>query len=72
MIDIKLIRENPDLVKEKIKKREMNLDSIVDEIREVDAAKREQLGKVEAMKAEQNAAHRSKKQAEMQARSWQK
>ena len=30
--------------------------SIVDEIREVDAAKREQLGKVEAMKAEQNAA----------------
>ena len=56
MIDIKLIRDNPDEVKAKIKKREMNLDSIVDEIREVDAAKREQLGKVEAMKAEQNAA----------------
>ncbi|MBR2175848.1 MAG: serine--tRNA ligase [Clostridia bacterium] len=56
MIDIKLIRDNPDEVKAKIKKREMDLDSIVDEIREVDAAKREQLGKVEAMKAEQNAA----------------
>lgn len=56
MIDIKLIRDNPDEVKAKIKKREMDLDSVVDEIREVDAAKREQLGKVEAMKAEQNAA----------------
>ena len=56
MIDIKLIRDNPDEVKARIKKREMNLDSVVDEIREVDAAKREQLGKVESMKAEQNAA----------------
>ena len=35
MIDIKLIRDNPDEVNEKIKKREMDLDSIVDEIREV-------------------------------------
>jgi len=56
MIDIKLIRENPDVVKAKIKKREMDLDSIVDEIIAVDAEKREQMGKVEAMKAEQNAA----------------
>ena len=56
MIDIKYLREKPDEVKERIKKREMNLDSIVDEILAVDAEKREQLGKVEAMKAEQNAA----------------
>ncbi len=56
MIDIKLIRENPDEVKAKIKKREMDLDGIVDEIREIDSKKREQLGKVESMKAEQNAA----------------
>ncbi len=56
MIDIKLIRENPDVVKAKIKKREMDLDSIVDEIIKVDAEKRAQLGKVESMKAEQNAA----------------
>ncbi len=56
MIDIKMLRDNPDEVKARIKKREMNLDSVVDEIREVDAAKREMLGKVEAMKAEQNAA----------------
>ena len=56
MIDIKLIRDNPDEVKARIKKREMDLDSVVDAIREVDAEKRAQLGKVEAMKAEQNAA----------------
>lgn len=56
MIDIKLLREQPDEVKAKIRKREMNLDSVVDEILSVDADKREQLGKVEAMKAEQNAA----------------
>ncbi len=56
MIDIKLIRDNPDEVKARIRKREMDLDSIVDQIREVDVQKREQLGKVEAMKAEQNAA----------------
>ncbi len=56
MIDIKLIRDNPDEVKAKIKKREMDLDGIVDEIREIDSKKREQLGKVESMKAEQNAA----------------
>ena len=30
MIDIKLIRDNPDEVKARIKKREMNLDSVVD------------------------------------------
>ena len=56
MIDIKLLREKPDEIKAKIKKREMNLDSVVDEIIAVDAQKREQMGKVEAMKAEQNAA----------------
>ena len=56
MIDIKYLREKPDEVKERIKKREMDLDNIVDEILSVDAKKREMLGKVEAMKAEQNAA----------------
>ena len=56
MIDIKLIREKPDEVKARIRKREMDLDTVVDEIIEVDAKKRELLGRVEAMKAEQNAA----------------
>ena len=56
MIDIKYLREKPEEVKARIKKREMDLDNVVDEILEVDSAKREQMGKVEAMKAEQNAA----------------
>ena len=58
MIDIKLIRTNPDLVKANIKKREMNLDSVVDEILEIDAKRRELTGSTEAMKAEQNACRR--------------
>ena len=32
MIDIKLIREKPDYVKAAIKKRQMDLDGVVDEI----------------------------------------
>ena len=32
MIDIKYLREKPDEIKARIKKREMDLDSIVDEI----------------------------------------
>lgn len=56
MIDIKLIRETPDEVKTRIKKREINLDGIVDEILEIDARRREEMGRLEAKKAEQNAA----------------
>ena len=56
MIDIKYLREKPEEIKARIKKREMNLDSVVDEILTVDAQKREQMGRIEAMKAEKNAA----------------
>ena len=55
MLDIKLIRTNPDLVKANIKKREMDLDHVVDEILDLDTKRRELTGKVEAMKAERNA-----------------
>lgn len=54
MIDIKLLREQPDEVKAKIKKREKNLDDVVDQILELDAQRREKLGQLEAMKAEKN------------------
>lgn len=54
MIDIKLLREQPDEVKAKIKKREKNLDDVVDQILELDAQRREKLGQAEAMKAEKN------------------
>ena len=56
MIDIRLIRKTPDEVKAKIKKREINLDGIVDEILEIDARRREEMGRLESKKAEQNAA----------------
>ena len=56
MIDIKYLREKPEEIKARIKKREMDLDTVVDEILVVDAQKREQMGRIEAMKAEQNAA----------------
>ena len=55
MVDIKLIRSDAEGVKAKIKKREMNLDGIVDQILEIDAQRREVTAQVEAKKAEQNA-----------------
>lgn len=56
MLDIKLIRSNPDLVKAAAKKREFDADRMIEEILKIDAERREVTGKVEAMKAEQNTA----------------
>lgn len=56
MIDIKLIRENPAQVIEKIKKRNMDVSQLIDEILCIDAKRRDLLGRTEAMKSEQNAA----------------
>ena len=55
MIDIKLIRSNPDLVKENIKKKfqEEKL-SLVDEVLKLDIRNREIKGEVEALRAERN------------------
>ena len=55
MLDIKMIRTDGEKVKERIRKREMNLDSIVDEILDIDKKRRELTGEVESKKAEQNA-----------------
>ena len=41
MLDLKLIRTNPDEVKAAIHKRELNLDETVDKILEIDARRRE-------------------------------
>ena len=56
MLDLKMIRTEPDKVKAAIQKREMNLDSVIDEILKIDVDRRAVTGKVEAKKAEQNAA----------------
>lgn len=56
MLDIKLIRSNPDFIKECVKKRNFNGDEIVDNILEIDKKRRAIIGQVEAMKAQQNKA----------------
>lgn len=56
MLDIKLIRENPDLVKKAMKSRNENLDAEIDEILSLDIRRRELTAKAEGMKAKQNAA----------------
>ena len=56
MLDIKLIRENPDLVKKAMKTRNKDMDALVDEIIEIDVKRRELASKRDSLKAEQNAA----------------
>lgn len=56
MLDIKLIRSNPEQVKAAAKKREFDADQMIEDILKIDAQRREVTGRVEAMKAQQNAA----------------
>lgn len=56
MLDIKLIRENPDLVKRAMKTRNKDMDALVDEILAIDARRRELSSKRDQLKARQNAA----------------
>ena len=55
MLDIKVIRNNPDAVKQAMKTRNMDADAIIDEILDIDVLRRKITGEVEAKKAEQNA-----------------
>ena len=56
MLDIKLIRENPDLVKRAMKTRNKDMDALVDEILAIDARRRELSSKRDQLKARQTAA----------------
>lgn len=56
MLDIKLIRENPEKVKAAMKTRNKDMDALVDEILEIDAKRRELMQVTDAMKQEQNTA----------------
>ena len=56
MLDIRLIRENPDMVKAAMKTRNKDMDALVDEVLAIDAERRELTAKADALKAEQNAA----------------
>ncbi len=53
MIDIKMIRENPDLLKDGLKRRQMN-PSVVDKLAELDEQRRALLTESEELKAERN------------------
>ena len=54
MLEIKFIRENPDLIKEGARKKKINVD--IDRLLEVDEKRRKLLLKSETLKAEKNAA----------------
>ena len=55
MLDIKFIRNNPEVVKQAVRNRNGNLDDEIDRVVEIDAKRREVISKVEALKAQQNA-----------------
>ncbi|MEI2988841.1 MAG: serine--tRNA ligase [Oscillospiraceae bacterium] len=54
MLDIKIIRENPDKVKAALKTRNADYDSYIDEILEIDEKRRKLSTETDALKAEQN------------------
>ena len=56
MIDIKLIRENPELVKLAMRNRNNDMDAQIDELVSIDEKRRELMSRMESMKSEQNAA----------------
>ncbi len=59
MLDIRLIREEPEKVKELLGRKEFDASEIVDRILKLDVRRRELISSGEAMKAEQNAASKS-------------
>lgn len=56
MLDIKIVRTNPDKVKAAVRSRNKNMDKEIDEVIEIDNKRRELLGKSDAMKQKQNLA----------------
>ncbi len=56
MLDIKVLRENPEKVKQAMKTRNKNMDALVDEILEIDVERRALIAKTDELKAKQNAA----------------
>ncbi len=56
MLDIKVIRENPEKVKAAMKSRNKDMDALVDEVLAIDVERRELMTKTDAFKQEQNEA----------------
>ena len=56
MLDIKMVRANPDLVKQAMKTRNKDMDAQVDRVIAIDAERRELSAKADGVKARPNAA----------------
>ena len=56
MLDIKVIRENPEKVKAAMKTRNKDMDSLIDEVLAIDVERRALMTKTDALKQEQNEA----------------
>ena len=56
MLDIKLVRSQPDMVKAAMKSRNKDYDSQIDEVLQLDSKRRDALAQAEAKKCKQNAA----------------
>lgn len=56
MIDLKLIRTEPQRIKDAIRKREQNLDAVIDAILALDEQRRQLISQTDEMKAQQNLA----------------
>jgi seryl-tRNA synthetase len=54
MLDIKLIREKPDFVRERLATRGAGDEGRIDEVLELDERRRKLLAEVEALKAQRN------------------
>ncbi len=54
MLDIRLIRTEPEAVKDAIHKRELDYDGVIDKIIELDEARRVLTGEIDTLKAAQN------------------
>ena len=55
MLDIKIVRQDPERVKQAVKNRQGNLDKEIDELLAIDVQRREIISAVEELKAKQNA-----------------
>lgn len=55
MLDIKVIRDDPERVKAAMKSRNSNMDAVIDAVLAIDNDRRAVIGRAEAMKARQNA-----------------
>ncbi|NLN81587.1 MAG: serine--tRNA ligase [Clostridiales bacterium] len=58
MLDIKLVRTDPEMVKQAMRSRNKDMDAVIDRIIAIDAERRDINAQVEGLKAEQNAASR--------------